>query len=332
MDVLYTCDNNYIWLTGISAISMFENNRDLDNLHVWLLGEKISDENKQILKEIGEKYGREITVIDVPEIDIPDALVSARWPLSAFTRLYAGELLPDDLDKVLYLDGDTIIKGSLKELENWNVTSKTFWGIKDCIGKEYKKNIGIEPNGIYVNAGVLLINLKELRRVSIKEKLSSYMVKYKKLINYADQDVLNGVFNGSIGVLPPQHDVMSIVVTYTYEEITKLRRPTNYYRKEEIEKAIEKPIIIHYTTNMRTIRPWFLDSNHPKKTEFFKYMSISPWKNLKLRKMVFTTKESKIIFYIQKLPKKLSLAILGVLHTEIKPRFIRRKAKKHLYV
>ena len=78
MNVLYTCDNNYVWLLGISAISMFENNRELQNLNVYLLGENISNENKQILTKIGEKYNRQITIIEVPKIDIPEALVSAR--------------------------------------------------------------------------------------------------------------------------------------------------------------------------------------------------------------------------------------------------------------
>ena len=40
-------------------------------------------------------------MIDVPKMDIPRALVSSRWPLSAFTRLYAGKLLPDSIDKIL---------------------------------------------------------------------------------------------------------------------------------------------------------------------------------------------------------------------------------------
>ena len=55
MNVLYTCDNNYVWLMGISAISLFENNKELDNITVYLLGENISDKNKRILVDIGKK-------------------------------------------------------------------------------------------------------------------------------------------------------------------------------------------------------------------------------------------------------------------------------------
>lgn len=327
MDVLYTCDNNYVWLMGISSISLFENNKELDNLHVWLLGENISDENKEILREIGNKYGREITVIDVPPLDIPEALVSARWPVSAFTRLYSGKLLPKNLNKVLYLDCDTIIKGYIGELEDWDVSGKVFWGIKDCIGKEYKKNIGLKPDGLYVNAGVLLINLNDLRRVDINKRLSTYMTKYERLINYADQDVLNGVFKNHIGVLPPQYDVMTIATTYTYKEIQTLRRPTNYYSEEELHAAVKNPIIIHYTTNMLIIRPWFSNTDHPLKEEFHKYMDISIWKDKELNEMRFFTMEAKIIKTVMQLQNQLAYRILGLIHAELKPKCLRLKVR-----
>ena len=71
MKVMYTCDNNYVWLMGISTISLFENNKGIEELKVYLLGENISDENREELKKIGEEYGRDVEVIDVPELNIP---------------------------------------------------------------------------------------------------------------------------------------------------------------------------------------------------------------------------------------------------------------------
>lgn len=118
MKVMYTCDNNYVWLMGISTISLFENNQGIKELKVYLLGENISEENKNELKTIGEKYGREVEIIDVPKLNIPPSLVSARWPLSAFTRLFSGVILPADVERILYLDCDTIISGNLSELDN----------------------------------------------------------------------------------------------------------------------------------------------------------------------------------------------------------------------
>ena len=325
MNIVYTCDNNYIWIMGISVISLFENNKEMDNLDVYLLGEMISIENKKLIRDIGKKYKRTIHIIDVPKFDIPETIISARWPLSAFTRLFSGELLPETIKKVLYLDCDTIISGEINELVNWDMGGNIFSGVKDCIGTLYKKNIGLSCEAAYVNAGVLLIDLEKLREFDIREKIDSYMNKYARLISYADQDLLNGIFNQEIGYLPPKYDVMTIDVVHTYREIQLLRRPTNFYNEIEMREAIKDLRIIHYTTNMLVIRPWFKNSDHPLKAEFDKYMKMSPWKKHEKKEMKFGS-AAKIIKIIQILPNELSYRILGWIHSSLKPNYIKMKA------
>lgn len=328
MNVLYTCDNNYVWLMGISVISLCENNLSMSEINIYLLGENISDENKKILCSIAEHYNRTIIVIDVPKIDIPKSLVSARWPLSAFTRLYSGQLLTNEIKKVLYLDCDTIISGSIEKLEDFDISDYVVYGVKDCIGSSYKRNIGLKSDAQYVNAGVLLFNLENLRKLDIKQIIDCYMAKYERLINYADQDILNGVFKGKIGTLDPKYNVMTIDAAHTYKEIETLRKPTNFYTEQELRKAVNFPAIIHYTTNMRVVRPWFKNTNHPYAEEFRKYWKMSPWNNREFKVMQFTSKESKIIGMIMKLPNRLAYSTLGLIHSEIKPLVIRLKSKK----
>lgn len=328
MKVMYTCDNNYVWLMGISTISLFENNKVIEDLKVYLLGENISEDNIKLLKAIGEKYGREVEVLDVPKLKIPPSLVSARWPLSAFIRLFSGIILPADVERILYLDCDTIITGDISELENVDFNGNIAMGVKDCISGRYKKNIGLDCNSLYINAGVILFDMDALRKVNINAEIENYMSKYEKLINYADQDILNGMFNGKIGELNPKYDVMTIDAVHTYEEIQQLRRPTNFYSKEKLEKAVKTPTIIHYTTNMLVIRPWFSNTNHPFAGEFKKFMDMSEWKNRELKKMFFDSKVARVIRVIMKLPKRVAYKVLGIIHAELVPRYISMRAEK----
>ncbi|MDO5346125.1 MAG: glycosyltransferase family 8 protein [Lachnospiraceae bacterium] len=327
MNVFYTCDNNYIWLMGISAISLFENNRHIPDLIVYLLGENINAENKGILCGIAQQYHRKIIVIDIPGLDIPETLVSKRWPLSAFTRLFAATLLPEEMDRALYLDCDTIICGDIGQIGGVDVAENIFWGVKDCVGSAYKENIGLKKQDVYINAGVLLINLKELRKVNVSTLMKQYMKKYGNRINYADQDILNGVFYGQIGLLHPKYDVMTIGAVHSYQEIQILRKPANYYTEEELRAAVLDPVIIHYTTNMRVIRPWYSNTNHPLAAEFRRYFDISPWNEKVLQDMVFSTKEARLIGLIQKLPRRISYRLLGLIHAQLKPYYIRLQAK-----
>lgn len=326
MKVMYTCDNNYVWLMGISTISLFENNKNLEELIVYLLGENISEQNIIELEKIGHKYGRKVIIIDVPQLNIPSSLVSVRWPLSAFTRLISGKILPSDVEKILYLDCDTVVLGDISELEDVDFNGNIVMGVKDCISGTYKKNIGLNKNSPYVNAGVILFDMTALRRIDIALEIEKYMSKYMKLINYADQDILNGIFLDRIGEINPKFDVMTIDVVHTHEEIRQLRRPTNFYTKNEIDEAKINPTIIHYTTNMKVVRPWFSNTNHPFSNEFKRYMDMSVWKNKKLHKMVFDSKEAKVIGLISKFPKCIAYNVLGLIHADLRPRYIRIKA------
>lgn len=258
--------------------------------------------------------------------------MSKRWPLSAFTRLYAGELLDKTVDRVLYLDCDTVVTGSIDQLSCMNLKDFTFYGVKDCVGKLYKQNIGLDGNDAYINAGVLLINVNKLRKLDVKGLIDAYMKKYEKLINYADQDILNGVFKKEIGVLSPVYDLMTIVSVYSYDEIKVLRAPTNYYSKQEIEESTSSPVIIHYTSNMRTIRPWYSNTNHPLAKVFDTYLKMSPWFDVELSEMQFYSRESKVIGIIQHLPKTMAVRLLGFIHTKVKPYVIRLMATHSLRI
>lgn len=328
MNVMYTCDNNYVWLMGISVISLFENNKDIIELNVYLLGEKIDDFNKEKLNKIGLKYNRTVKVIDVPEIDIPQSLVSARWPVSAFTRLFSGMILPQNIDRILYLDCDTIITGDISQLDFVSFNGNVIMGVKDCISGAYKNNIGLDKNQIYINAGVVLFDMKLFRMLNIKQIIDDYMKNYENIINYADQDILNGILNGKIGELHPKYNVMTIDVVYSYKDIIRLRKPTNFYNEILFDEAKTNPSIVHYTTNMRVIRPWYRNTNHPLAEHFQKYMQKSEWKNRKLDMMKFSSKEMRIVFLIMKLPKCIAYNILGYIHAELKPKYMRMKARR----
>lgn len=327
MNIIYTCDNNFVWIMGISMISLFENNKEIQDIHVYLLGDGISSENKDILESIAKQYNRVFTLIDVPDLNIPEKLSSSRWPKSAFTRMFAGNLMPTDIEKVIYLDCDTIINGSIEELNGCFSEDNAVSGVKDCVSRPYKNKIGIVENGSYINAGVLLLNLTKLRKLDISAMIASFIEKYESAISYADQDILNGIFQGVFGIVPPQYDLMTLVSEYTYDELRQLRHPDNYYTELEIRESKENPRIIHYTTCMLNIRPWCQGSKHTYAHLFDTYQRMSPWAEREKSIANFTSKEYKVIKLIQKLPPFLANRVLGLIHAYLRPYYIMFMAK-----
>lgn len=147
---------------GISMISLFENNRDSKDIDVYVFGDNLSEENQKTMDSIAKKYGRKCYHVDMAMTNIPMILMSDRYPKSTFSRLFANDLLPENIEKLIYIDCDTIVVGSLEEMFNMDVDGKSFMVIKDYMGKAYKQKICLKEPDSYINVGVMLMNMNNL--------------------------------------------------------------------------------------------------------------------------------------------------------------------------
>ena len=142
MNVMYASDDNYSWLMGISMISLFENNKESKEINVYLFGDNIVEENKQKLHVIAEQYNRSLKIIDVNDLKLPEKLYTSRYPKSAYSRLFAYDLLPNEVKKIIYLDCDIIVMGNLQDLYERDTSGFAFMAVQDYLSNGYKKKIG----------------------------------------------------------------------------------------------------------------------------------------------------------------------------------------------
>jgi lipopolysaccharide biosynthesis glycosyltransferase len=113
---------------------------------------------------------------------------------AAFLRLYISELLPSNIEKVLYLDIDILINSNLIELFNFHFLTPICAAINvpESLGKGQHLQGHDAP---YFNSGVLLINMKKWRELELLEKFIK--VGTKEIYPYLDQDILNIVFRNN---------------------------------------------------------------------------------------------------------------------------------------
>lgn len=95
-------------------------------------------------------------------------------------RLFA-DLIPNVPDKLLYLDIDLLFNGDISELYNQNVEEYEYAAATDHYGK-----FAINPR--YINAGVLLLNMKKIKETGLFVKARELIRKKKWL--FADQDAV----------------------------------------------------------------------------------------------------------------------------------------------
>lgn len=118
-----------------------------------------------------------------------------------YYRIFATEYLPNDIDRILYIDPDTLIIGSLERFYNMPMGDAVIAGAKhfDGVIDEWNKfRLDIKASQSYINAGVMLINLKNMRAVFSAEKIFGYIEENKNILFLADQDVINAVYDGKI--------------------------------------------------------------------------------------------------------------------------------------
>lgn len=125
---------------------------------------------------------------------------------TTYIRLFAPFYLDAEIDKILYLDYDIICTGNIIDFYNTDFSNKTIVGCPDFY--LYNKS----PN--YINAGVLLINLKKYREITNVEVITKYINDNYDDLAYQDQDVINNLF---------VDEILLADTTYNYQINTVMR-------------------------------------------------------------------------------------------------------------
>ena len=334
MNILYSSSDTYAFLTGISIISLLENNKKSEFIHIYIMDNFISQKNKIKLIEIVENYGRKISFVPMPDMKklTGQEIDTRRWNISTFGRLYMASALPMFVDKVLNIDCDTIILDSIEELWNTDITGKVFGGMLECMNDRYRRNVGKKNGALYMNGGIVLFNLEEVRKGNYEKYFTNYIKQYGSTLAYLDQDVLNAVVEEEKKVkLPMRYNVLSIYFYATYEQVLKIRRARKlyFYSKDEYNATIKNPGIVHFTSCfLDGLRPWVIGNKHPYLHRFIDYKMMSPWKDIPLQKDNRSKISKLLTNMIRKSPRFILCEVSSILHGIIIPERNYQKMKK----
>lgn len=196
-----------------------------------------------------------------------------RYPAAAFRRLFFGRLLPG-IDKVLYLDADTLVLGDLRPLWSLDVSGHVLAAATHPLfphfSRERIRALGVRDLSDFFNSGVLLMNLPRLRRHEAAFGAFLADPRRRALLAFADQDVFNAV-------LPPDsrltlHPRWNLQVPHLELPLAWLDEPA-----APVAEARRMPAIVHFNG---TIKPWHYRSRHPYKARFREHLAQTPWRGL----------------------------------------------------
>ena len=331
--IVYAADDKFAEILGVSLVSLYENNRDMDDIVVYVLDSNITNENKEKIVSVSRKYQRsEVNFIPAENISKKLAIDVAvdRGSLSQYARLFIASDLPKELERVLYLDCDTVINKSIKELWNLNLHGKTIGALMDAFSKYYRVNIDLEPNDIMFNSGVMLIDLNKWKKQDVEEKLLKFIVKKQGRIQQGDQGALNAILSYDTYCFDPRFNSLTIFYDFTYREMLAYRKPPKFYSESEVKKAINNPVIIHFTTSIFSKRPWMIGCKHKYFSKWMEYKKKSPWNDLDLWVDDRPQWKQMIAKILRRIPKRISIKIAGVMQIYVRPFVNRLKNIKHI--
>lgn len=254
VNILYITDSKYLepTLVSISSIKKYKSKR---NYSIYIIGDNLSKNEISKLVKM-ESPGFSIKMVKIPDNLFDKGIIRQINGVSksAIYKFFIAELLPH-LNKVLYLDGDTIALGCVEELYNKNVDGVYVAAVKDYkINVEYtqpffKKIVKIF--GGYFNSGMMLLNLYLLRKNNLSKSLMNYRTNGVNF--FMDQDTLNVTFRGHVKWLEPKYNF--IVSNFLFEK----KKVENLYGVkipngiDTVEIEDTRPVILHITG---VPKPW----------------------------------------------------------------------------
>lgn len=253
LHVVYALDDNFAILTGVSIRSLLENNHtEFDQISIHVIDGGISEGNKEKINDIVTSQQSIRAKIDIhfySEFDksqfigLPE---SDRWTLASWLRLAVSDILSASVKTCLFLDGDTVVNGSLKDLMAVRLNDILIGGVVDMFNSDRRlQKRNLPENCIYLNAGVLLMNLAKMREDHFSRKIVEYAQANKEYFVALDQDTISGYVGGKY-LLPPKYN--NIGYGYLNIDTQAALYPKGYgsYTNEEISLAQKDPIIYHY--------------------------------------------------------------------------------------
>ena len=324
LNVLYQSDNNYAEVTGVSIVSLLENNKMMSQINVYLLNDNIAKENLERLQTCCDTYDRTLIIVDTKEIlqKLKDLKVEPyKNTYTTYFKLFAIKNLELSTDRILQLDGDTVINHSLEELLEIDLSQKVCAATYDCILNEYKPLVGIPETETYYNCGVLLINQPFWREYKCEEKITNHLLKVRNRYFTVDQDIINVLFRDKIKYLHLKYNFNSGFYIYGIKESIKIYnlKPEYYSAKSLIEEAYQDPYIYHCMGAM-TGRPWEQNNIHPQNEIYNKYLELSPWKDIPKK-----VKQYSWLFRVQRgLYQILPSPIYSPIHRIVLKRYLRK--------
>ena len=267
MTIVYASDRNYAALTAVSAVSALRHN---PSARIVLLGYNLETESQELVRSRVVMAGGEFLYRDVsPAIgELKERGYCGYTSYAVYARIFIPEVL-DDNGRVVYLDCDTLVSGSLSGLEDIDLQGKALALGLDCIPVAYKKFIRLPLELPYYNSGVMLIDLARWRARQCTQRILADIAHPSGPNPLGDQDVIVRCLSDEAFMLPPKWNFLSQLFLVSHSGWRRIIGCEPPCSEVDFFDARKNAVVYHFSGHTLG-RPWYTGSRHPMREAYRK--------------------------------------------------------------
>lgn len=252
IQLLCALDANYLPQLRVLLTSIRLNNPG-ETFGLYLMHSGLPECELEGLERWCGEAGWEFHSVPVDAALFDGAPVTAQYPREMYYRLLAGQMLPESLTRVLYLDPDILVINPLRELWETDMQGNMFAAAAHTGKTELANNVNrirLGTDHDYYNSGVLLIDLERCRSEVSPDELFAFVREHRRELVMPDQDLLNAVYGDSI---LPLDDAL-----WNYDA----RNFNNYMLRsageQDMDWVMENTAILHFCGKAKPWKPNYI--------------------------------------------------------------------------
>lgn len=273
INLLMAINQKYVPQMKVLLYSIADSNEA--KVDVYLMHRELSSKDLSEIKYIvQEKLRGALHEIHIKDEFLENARINHHFSVEMYYRIFASEFLPQNIDRILWLDADIVVKGSLQEFYNSDFKGKSLIVCahreKDeehpRISAEAWQRLKLRGGQPYFNSGVILMNLSKIRKEFDKTQVCNLIDEFQNVLNYPDQDILNMIYEDD--VLFADKNKYNFQIHY------------NWFYPNEKDHVNNDVVVLHYAG---PAKPWLYKSRHFTYKYYWNYYLIFGKKNTYIR-------------------------------------------------
>jgi lipopolysaccharide biosynthesis glycosyltransferase len=263
-NIVFAIDEGYVQHLCVALVSLLKNN-DGCSFKIYIINGGIKSQAFNKIETVTTGFKCKLVNIKIDDGVFERLITGHHFTKANYYRLLMPEFIQED--KILYLDSDIVINGSIDYLYKEDVSGFYICAVENP-GFNRHEELRMNPLSGYFNSGIMLINLKKWKEDGLANKVIEFVENNPTAIEFVDQCGLNAIINGRWKKLKLKYNQQSVIYEEDYLE------KYNCFPVGDLIEAKSNPVIVHYTGSSK---PWHFINKHPYKYLYLKYLRLTPY-------------------------------------------------------